>query len=207
MVRSGHSPRQSTSCTRSTELAAQLASAALIGFGGVGKAVAQYPATILQSRHNDLGELLRPRGEHQGHFGQRIQPGGARIQQHRANAFADFGSARLASGQHLDALGAQHFRQLLQLGALAAAVEAFEGDELSALDGFRHGVMISVRTSRLLRSVIAHVSSARLRGTTDFDMFQRTAKSDRNGSGEFISMIERLKETGGWAFGFKVTGK
>jgi hypothetical protein len=54
------------------------------------------------------------------------------VQQYFANPFAGGGAARFAGDGDGKAVGAQGTCQLLDLGALAAAVETFEGDKFSA---------------------------------------------------------------------------
>jgi len=50
------------------DFAAKLAAAALIGFTGVGKAVAQHPLSALQRRRICSSMLLGAIGKHQGQF-------------------------------------------------------------------------------------------------------------------------------------------
>ncbi len=120
----------------------ETASSTLVGFGRIGKAITQHPLSGFECRQNHLGDLLGARGKHQSHLGQRIEAGGAGIQQDGADAFADGGAAGFASGQHVDTLGAQHRRKLLQLRRLAATVEAFEGNEFAALSGLSQASII-----------------------------------------------------------------
>src|SRR5208337_5555461 len=58
-------------------LAAKLTASPLIGLGGVGEAVTEYPLPCLQRRQNDFLNLLRARGEHERHLGVGVQSGGA----------------------------------------------------------------------------------------------------------------------------------
>src|SRR6266404_8556329 len=113
-------------------LRSQLAAAALVGFGGVGEAVAEDDAPLGQRGKNYLVNMLCARGEHQCHFGGGRQAGGCRVEQDVANLFAGGSAARLAGDDHGNASGTESARELGDLRALAAAVEAFEGDELSA---------------------------------------------------------------------------
>ena len=50
-------------------LRSQLTAATLVGFGGVGEAVAEDDAPLGQRGQNYLMNMLRARGEHQCHFG------------------------------------------------------------------------------------------------------------------------------------------
>jgi len=113
-------------------LRSQLAAASLVGFGGVGEAVAEDDASLGQRGQNYLMNVLRARCEHQCHFGGGRQSGGRRVEQDVANLFTGCGAARLAGDDYGNAAGTESSRQLGDLRALAAAVEAFEGDELSA---------------------------------------------------------------------------
>src|SRR5690349_6401848 len=61
-----------------------------------------------------------------------------------ANPFSRGGAAGFAGDHNGHALGSQLLCELLDLRAFAAAVEAFEGDELAAMRMRRHGEMIAV---------------------------------------------------------------
>jgi hypothetical protein len=54
------------------------------------------------------------------------------VHQHVANLFARSGAARFARDEDGEGVGAQGTRQLLDLRALAAAIETFEGNKFSA---------------------------------------------------------------------------
>jgi len=108
---------------------AELASAALVGFGGVGKAVTEHDAPRSQRRFNDLSNRLRPIGKHQRHLGQGGNGRAARIQQQGANAVAGFGSSRLAGQYRLHSSRIQPTGQTLDLSGLTGAVEAFERNQ------------------------------------------------------------------------------
>jgi hypothetical protein len=88
--------------------------------------------------------MLRAGGKHKRQFGPGGQPKGARIQQHGAKFLANQGAPRLPGKHYLDATGSQCFGQLAQLGALAAAVEAFDGYELSPLMSVAHARIITL---------------------------------------------------------------
>jgi hypothetical protein len=133
-------------------VAAELSSSTLIGFGGIGEAVAQHPLAAGERRFDHLRELLGAGSEHERHLSHGIEALGARVEQHSANALANLGSAGLASGEHINAFRAQHLRQLPQLSGFAAAVEAFEGDELAAHGRMAHAAIISSRLGRPSRA-------------------------------------------------------
>ena len=76
--------------------------------------------------------VLGAGSEHEGHFSERRKARGGGVQQHVANLFACGGSPRFAGDDDRVAVRAQGTRQLLDLSALAAAVETFEGNKFSA---------------------------------------------------------------------------
>jgi len=69
---------------------------------------------------------------------------GARIEQDGADLLADGCSARFPGDHDLTTFGAQRLGEALELGRLAAAVEAFEGDELA-------GTHLAIITNCLLQ--------------------------------------------------------
>src|SRR5208282_4952146 len=89
-------------------------------------------ASFSEGGQNDLVNVLGAGSEHEGHFSQRSNSRGGGMQQHLANPFARGGAARLAGYGYRDAMSAQGACQLLDLRALAAAVETFERDKFSA---------------------------------------------------------------------------
>lgn len=70
---------------------------------------------------------------------------GARIEQNAANALAHLGASGLARGQYFQAPLTQKVGEPLLVRALAAAIEALEGDELSAFCFVPHRGMITKR--------------------------------------------------------------
>jgi hypothetical protein len=76
--------------------------------------------------------VLGAGSEHERHFGERRKARSGGVQQHVANLFARSGAARFARNRDGEAVGAQGTRQLLDLRALAAAIETFEGNKFSA---------------------------------------------------------------------------
>ena len=71
MVRSGCKSPHKMRCRSRTGSATQFATASLVGFGGVGEAVAEHDAAFRQRGLNDFRYVLGARGEHQGQFRQR----------------------------------------------------------------------------------------------------------------------------------------
>ena|SRR6516165_7912291 len=111
----------------------ELAASPLVGLGRVGEAVAQYNLALRQRRRDDLVNMLRPRSEHERHLRIWRQAGRCRMQDYIANLFASQRAAGLTRDHDRDAASAERFGQFFDLRAFAGAVEAFEGDELSAM--------------------------------------------------------------------------
>jgi hypothetical protein len=76
--------------------------------------------------------VLGAGSEHEGHFSERRKARRGGVEQHFTNLFAGGGAPRFARDHNGKAVGAQGTRQLLDLRALAAAVETFEGNKFSA---------------------------------------------------------------------------
>ena len=113
--------------------AAEFATTALIGFRRVGEAVAEHHAAFGERGLNDFCNVLRARGEHQSQLSQRGQAGGPSVEQNVSDFFSHGGSTRLARNHHGKVMGSQHIGELFQLRALAATIQAFHSDELSAM--------------------------------------------------------------------------
>jgi len=113
-------------------LRAQLAASTLVSLGRVGEAIAEHNASFGERGQNDLVNVLGAGSEHEGHFRKRGKSGGGGVEQHFANLFPCGGAARFAGDGDGEAVGAQGTRQLLELRALAAAIETFERDKFSA---------------------------------------------------------------------------
>ena len=109
----------------------QLPPASLIRLRRIRKAIANHNRAALQRRQNQLSNVLRPRGEHQGHLRHRREPLRSRIQKHPPDLLSRCRPARLARFDNLVPLRAQHLRQLAQLRALANSIEPLKCDELS----------------------------------------------------------------------------
>lgn len=112
--------------------AAQFSSSTLVGLGRVSEAVAEHDPSLGERGQNHLVNMLSAGGEHESHLSQWSEPGSRRVQQHFADLFAGGGAAWFACDGDGDAVGAQGSRQFLDLRALAAAIEAFERNKLSA---------------------------------------------------------------------------
>jgi len=123
--------------------AAQLAAAALVSFGGVGEAIAKHHAAFGEGGLDDFLDVLRARSKHQRQLGQRRKAGSGCIKQKLANFLSGGRTAGLARYHHRYAVRAEHAGQPLDLRALAAAVEPFEGDEPAALRVGRHAEIIA----------------------------------------------------------------
>ena len=122
---------------------AQLAAAALVGLGRVGKAVAEDDLPGLQSGLDHLGDGLGAVGEHQRHLGHRRQTRGARVQHQRADAVAGRRAARLAGHQGGMAALLQPCGQAVDLRGFAGTIQAFERDKETA----RHGLSLPPKQS------------------------------------------------------------
>ena len=96
-----------------------MAASALVGLGGVGKAVADDDPAGVESRLNDLGDGLRAVGEHQRHLGHGRQGAGAGVEQNLADAVAGCGAAGLAEQDRFLAAPCEPCRQALDLGGFA----------------------------------------------------------------------------------------
>jgi hypothetical protein len=118
---------------------AELASATLIRLRGVSEPVTQDEFSFTQSGLNYFFNVLRARGEHQGKLGRGRQMGGASVEDDLANLLARVSATRLTGHYYRKAIGAEHFGQPLELGALATAVETFNGDEFAAWRVRAHG--------------------------------------------------------------------
>lgn len=112
--------------------APQSSSSALVGLGRIREAVAKHHASFRECRQNHLVNVLSAGGEHQSHLGEWREAGSRRVQQHVADLFAGTGATRFPCDGDGDAVGTQGTSQFLDLRALAAAIEAFERNELSA---------------------------------------------------------------------------
>jgi len=111
------------------DVGAELASAALVGLGGVSEAVAEDNLGRLEGGGDDLLDGLGAVSEHHGEFGMGGQAGGAGVKKESANVVADGGSAGLAGDDMGPVAAGEPLREALDLGGFAGPVEAFKGDE------------------------------------------------------------------------------
>jgi len=105
------------------------AAAALVGVAGIGETIAQHPASGLQCGRDALAHQLRARGEHHQQFALRTHAAQGRVEQDRAQRFAQRRAAGLARLQQVDALPGQVRMQAGQQGALAGALATLKADE------------------------------------------------------------------------------
>jgi hypothetical protein len=136
-------------------VAAEFAAGALVGFGRVGVAVAEDDGAGGERGLNDLGDGLGAVGEHEGELSQRCDAAercfGFRVQKNGADAVAESGAAWVAQGDDGAALRGQGFGEAPELGGLAGAIEALEGDKKAA----RHRVEFSSGLSHSSRETKA----------------------------------------------------
>ena len=123
---------------RQHRLAAQFAATPLVGFGGIGEAVAEHDASFRQRGLDHFRDVLGTRGEHQRQLRHRGEAGGRGIEQKAADFLSGRGPTWLARYDYREALCLQYACQFFQLRALAATVESFEGDEAAAMRVRRH---------------------------------------------------------------------
>src|SRR5208337_4360474 len=109
----------------------QLAASTLVRLGRIGETVAEHDASFGEHRQNDLVNVLGAGSEHERHFRERRKSRGGGMQQHIANLFARASSSWLTGNGDRKAVSTQRTRQLFSLGALAAAIETFEGNKSS----------------------------------------------------------------------------
>jgi hypothetical protein len=99
---------------------------ALISHRGVHVAVADHGATLGQGGLHHLGHVLGAIGEVEQQLGWRCYLLAAVVEDERADGDAQERAAGLLGEHHL---GTERFGQQARLGALPAALDAFEGDE------------------------------------------------------------------------------
>jgi hypothetical protein len=113
-----------------------LAARSLIGFGGVGVAVAEDDGAGGEGGLDDLGDGLGAVGEHEGHLSQRTDGAegglGAGVEEYGAETVAERGGAGLAQADDGAAGGSEPGGEAAHLRGFAGAVQALEGDEASA---------------------------------------------------------------------------
>src|SRR6266540_7215877 len=110
-------------------VAAEAAGDALVGEGGIQIAVAQDRGATVERRPDHLLDVLRAGGCEQQRLRPRVEVGRDRVEQDGPDPLADDGAARLPGGDHLVAAGFQLTAEQVELGGLAGALDALEGDE------------------------------------------------------------------------------
>ncbi len=105
----------------------------LVDQSGIGEAVANHDLTFRQRGANDFGYILSAAGEVEQKFGTRVHAGAGRVEQDAAD-FATDGRATGFNGFHDVATSfPEPGGKGAELGSFAAAVSAFESDELAAM--------------------------------------------------------------------------
>ena len=107
----------------------EVAAGALVGDGGVDVAVGDDDGAALQRGPDHRVDVLGAVGGVEQRLGAVREPGGGDVEQDRAQPLADRGGARLAGDDDLVALGSDPLGERLDLGGLAGAVAALDGDE------------------------------------------------------------------------------
>jgi len=113
-------------------VAAQFASATLVGFAGVGEAVAKHPLSPVERRQYLFLNVLHAVGKHESQLRHRSKAGGAGAEQDGAQPFANRGAAGFAAGDYVQTAFAKVDREFFKLRALAHSVKAFKGDKFAA---------------------------------------------------------------------------
>lgn len=113
-------------------VAAQFASATLVGFAGVGEAVAKHPLPPVERGQYLFLNVLHAVGKHQGQLRHGHKSGGAGAEQDGAQLFANRGAAGFAAGDYVQTASAKVDREFFKLRALAYSVKAFKGDKFAA---------------------------------------------------------------------------
>src|SRR5690606_35020541 len=109
------------------------AAGALIDAAGIGEAVADDPATLVEGGPNRPFQVVGSRGVHQQGLGARRPAVGLSRDGNTANLLGARRSARLTRLEHVDAEGAQALDQQARLGRLAGPLAAFESNESASL--------------------------------------------------------------------------
>ena len=110
----------------------EAASGALVREGGVGEAVAQHRAALLQRRPDASQQMIAACGEDQQRLAQRVH----RLMQHQfAQPLGQLAATRFTRQQYRLTTRAQPVLQCGNVRGLAGAVDALESDEASARQG------------------------------------------------------------------------
>ena len=110
------------------------AAGALVGEGRIGEAVAQDDLAALERRRDDALDVVAPRREHEQRLGDAVH---RLVQEQLAQRLRERRAARLAGADDALAARAQPLGERRDVGRLAGAVDAFEGDEAA-----RHGALL-----------------------------------------------------------------
>jgi hypothetical protein len=128
---------------REDRFAAKPSSTTLICLRGIGKAIAEDPCPALKRRQYVLPYLLGTRGEHQSNFGKWSESAGSRVEYDCPYSIANRSAPWLSRSYHVKVFLLEHLRETLHLGAFAAPVKTFEGDELTAFAGSHNVILAS----------------------------------------------------------------
>jgi len=114
----------------------------LVGLGGVGVAIAEDDGAVAKGGEDDFGYGLGAVSEHESHLGGRgdgaVGGFGAGVEQNAADTVAEGRSSGLAKGDNFVSLDLKRGGEAAKLGGFSGAVEAFEGNEISA----RHNLQL-----------------------------------------------------------------
>src|SRR5205823_7711404 len=113
-------------------LTAQFASPSLVSFARVGEAITKHNLSRTQPGKNHFLNMLRTRREHQRQLRHRRKARSPRVQKQAPNFLAGISSAGFARNHNRKSLLAQFLRKARELGALAAPIQSFKGDEFAA---------------------------------------------------------------------------
>ena len=109
----------------------EAAAAALVDEGGVGEAVAEDDAAGVERGADDFVDVLGAAGEVEEEFGARLDGGTGGVEQDAADLAADFGAAGFDGFDDFAAVFAEILGEQAELRGFAAAVYAFEGEEVA----------------------------------------------------------------------------
>src|SRR4051812_28340916 len=124
-------------------LTAKFAPPSLVSFARVGEAITKHNLSRTQPRKDYFLNMLRTRRKHQRQLRHGRKPRGARVQKQVPNFLACISSAGFACDHNRKSLPLQLLRKARKLGALAAPIQSFKGDEFAALRS--HASMIPTK--------------------------------------------------------------
>ena len=114
---------------RAHRLEVEAARVALVGEGRIREAVAEDDLPRVERGPDDLTHVLRAVRAVEEELGERRQRGGVGAEQEAANGGPGRRAARLARLEHAAAARAEVLGEVPQVGRLAGALDALEGDE------------------------------------------------------------------------------